>query len=55
MARYTGAASESRKVEYYETGHEVNNIEAVADQAFWLEKHLKLLAALLPLKAKLVK
>jgi hypothetical protein len=54
MERYAGAASEPKKVEYYETGHEVNDIKAVADRAFWLEKHLRLHAVLPLLKAKIV-
>ena len=40
MKRYEKASSEPKKVIWYDTGHELNDIQAVVDRAVWLQKYL---------------
>ena len=53
MKRYAAAASDPKDVKWYDTGHETNDIRAVADRAFWLEKRIGLKPVLPLLRAKL--
>lgn len=53
MKRYAAAGSDPKDVKWYDTGHETNDIRAVADRAFWLEKHIGLQPVLPLLRAKL--
>jgi dienelactone hydrolase len=40
MKRYEKASSEPKKVFWYDTGHELNDIQALVDRALWLQKNL---------------
>ena len=42
MKRYAEAASEPKKVLWYDTGHELNDVRALADRATWLAPKLGL-------------
>jgi cephalosporin-C deacetylase-like acetyl esterase len=40
MLRYARAASEPKAVKWYETGHDLNDVEALIDRANWLQKQI---------------
>jgi dienelactone hydrolase len=40
MLRYARAASEPKVVKWYDTGHELNDIQALKDRAGWLQKQI---------------
>src|SRR5262249_7751182 len=40
MKRYADAAKEPKQVVWYDAGHELLDVQAVADRLAWLEKHL---------------
>lgn len=40
MLRYARAASEPKAVKWYDTGHELNDIQALKDRAGWLQKQV---------------
>jgi dienelactone hydrolase len=40
MLRYARAASEPKEVKWYDTGHELNDIQALKDRADWLRKQI---------------
>lgn len=40
MLRYAQAASEPKTVKWYNTGHELNDIQALIDRAEWLQKQI---------------
>jgi dienelactone hydrolase len=40
MKRYEKASSDPKKVLWYDTGHELNDVQAFVDRAEWLQKHL---------------
>jgi pimeloyl-ACP methyl ester carboxylesterase len=40
MNRYFAAASQPKQVRWYDTGHDLNDVQALLDRAAWLEKHL---------------
>jgi predicted esterase len=40
MVRYAQAASEPKFVKWYDTGHELNDVRALADRADWLQKRI---------------
>jgi dienelactone hydrolase len=42
MKSYFDAASEPKTIRWYETGHELNDLRALADRAAWLERELGL-------------
>lgn len=42
MLKYFEAASEPKTIKWYDTGHEVNDWQALIDRAEWLNKFLKL-------------
>jgi dienelactone hydrolase len=52
MQRYAQAASEPKLVKWYDTGHELNDFQALLDRAKWLEKQIgiKPLAPILRIK-----
>ncbi|HSE42216.1 MAG TPA: alpha/beta fold hydrolase [Acidobacteriota bacterium] len=40
MKRYEKASSDPKKVQWYDTGHELNDVQAYIDRALWLQKEL---------------
>ena len=42
MQRYVSAASDPKKVQYYDTGHDVNDFQALEDRYDWLAKQIHL-------------
>jgi cephalosporin-C deacetylase-like acetyl esterase len=40
MLRYLQAASEPKQVKWYDTGHDLNDFQALLDRADWLVKHV---------------
>jgi dienelactone hydrolase len=40
MLRYAGAASAPKAVKWYDTGHELNDLQALKDRAAWLQKQI---------------
>lgn len=42
MQHYVSTASEPKKVLYYDTGHDLNDFQALADRSDWLSKQLHL-------------
>jgi hypothetical protein len=40
MLRYARAASQPKEVKWYDTGHELNDIQALRDRADWLQKQI---------------
>jgi len=40
MLRYTQAASEPKTVKWYNTGHELNDIQALIDRSDWIQKQI---------------
>lgn len=40
MLKYARAASEPKLVKWYDTGHEMNDMQSLIDRAAWLQKHL---------------
>jgi hypothetical protein len=40
MKRYAQAASEPKVVKWYDTGHELNDFQALIDRAEWLQKQI---------------
>jgi CubicO group peptidase (beta-lactamase class C family)/pimeloyl-ACP methyl ester carboxylesterase len=40
MQRYAQAASEPKAVRWYDTGHELNDFQALRDRAEWLQRHV---------------
>ena len=53
MRRYADAASEPKKVLWYNTGHELNDPQALADRQAWLQKYIGIRALdLAPRSAK---
>jgi dienelactone hydrolase len=42
MKRYYDAASEPKAIAWYDTGHDLNDVRALADRAAWLEQRLSL-------------
>jgi dienelactone hydrolase len=42
MDRYYAAASEPKEVKWYDTGHDLNDLQALLDRASWLEKQIGL-------------
>lgn len=40
MRKYAHAASEPKLVKWYDTGHEVNDVQALVDRAEWLRMHI---------------
>jgi len=44
MQRYAQAGSEPKLVLWYDTGHELNDIRALADRANWLQKYVRMRA-----------
>jgi predicted transcriptional regulator len=42
MQHYVAAASEPKKVLYYDTGHDLNDPQALEDRYDWLVKHINL-------------
>jgi dienelactone hydrolase len=56
MLKYAEAASEPKLVKWYETGHELNDFQALLDRAEWLQKQIgmKPLVPILQKKWKIV-
>ncbi len=54
MERYWRAASEPKTIKWYDTGHDLNDVQALLDRAAWLERQLgiKSLAPILEQKLK---
>ena len=44
MEKYFQAASEPKQVSWYDTGHELNDLQALADRYRWLSEHVGLKA-----------
>jgi len=42
MEHYVAAASELKKVLYYDTGHDLNDPQALEDRYEWLAKYIHL-------------
>lgn len=42
MDRYAKAAPESKEVKWYDTGHDLNDVQALADRAAWLRQKIGL-------------
>ncbi len=42
MEHYVAAASEPKKVVYYDTGHDLNDPQALEDRYKWLAKYIDL-------------
>jgi len=42
MQRYAAAASEPKRVTYYDTGHDLNDVQAFQDRYDWLVKYIGL-------------
>lgn len=42
MEHYAAAASDPKKVLYYDTGHDLNDPQALKDRYDWLEKQIDL-------------
>jgi beta-lactamase class A len=42
MERYAAAASDPKKVLYYDAGHDLNDPQALEDRYYWLAKHIDL-------------
>ena len=42
MQRYAQAASEPKRVLWYDTGHGLNDLQPVIDRANWLQKHISI-------------
>lgn len=42
MTRYAAAAGEPKQVRWYATGHELNDLRASADRAYWLQEQIGL-------------
>jgi hypothetical protein len=42
MQHYVAAASEPKKVLYYDTGHDLNDPQALRDRYEWLVKYIDL-------------
>jgi hypothetical protein len=40
MNRYAQAAGGPKAVKWYDTGHELNDVQALLDRAQWLQKHI---------------
>jgi pimeloyl-ACP methyl ester carboxylesterase len=40
MLRYAGAASEPKIVEWYDSGHDLNDVQALIDRANWLRRQI---------------
>jgi hypothetical protein len=40
MDHYVAAASDPKKVRYYDTGHDLNDPKALEDRYNWLAKHI---------------
>jgi hypothetical protein len=40
MLKYARAASEPKQVKWYDTGHEMNDMQSLIDRAARLQKHL---------------
>lgn len=45
MLKYAAAASSPKTVKWYDTGHEVNDPQALADRAAWLKKYIGIKSA----------
>jgi hypothetical protein len=42
MRRYAQAGSEPKLVLWYDTGHELNDIQPLIDRANWLRRHIRI-------------
>ena len=42
MERYAAAASGPKEVKWYDTGHDLNDVQALLDRASWLRKRVGL-------------
>jgi hypothetical protein len=40
MLKYARAASEPKIVEWYDTGHDLNDLQALIDRANWLQRQI---------------
>ncbi len=40
MKRYFAAASEPKILRWYDTGHDLNDVQALLDRAAWLERQI---------------
>lgn len=55
MKRYANAASEPKSVKWYETGHDLNDVQALLDRAEWLEGKIGMGSVARVLEGKLKK
>jgi hypothetical protein len=57
MLKYARAASEPKILEWYDTGHDLNDIQALIDRASWLQKQIgiKPIAPILQKKLSTIK
>lgn len=55
MQRYAQAASEPKLVKWYDTGHELNDVQALKDRAEWLGKQLGIKALAPMLRREFIK
>jgi len=53
MLRYARAASQPKIVEWYDTGHDLNDVQALIDRANWLQTQIGIKSILPILQKKL--
>lgn len=54
MERYYAVASEPKRIRWYDTGHELNDVQALIDRAEWLHEQIGI-KSLKPLLQKILK